>query len=64
MKTPTFEIDTFTMDNGDKVFSLWFWLDGKCVHIGHFDNELEAEWTGERVLRVAELQREHIRNSI
>lgn len=64
MKTPTIDIDSFTMSTGEIVFSLWFWLDGKCVHVGHFDDEFDAKWTGERVLRVAELTRDHIRNSI
>lgn len=64
MKNPTIEIDSFTMDNGATVFSLWFWLDGKCVHVGHFDNRFDAEWTGEKVLKVAEMQREYIRKQI
>jgi hypothetical protein len=66
--TPKFEIDTFTSKRGDKagrtLHSLWFWVDGKCSHIGTFDTNFEAEWTGKKVMEAVELTRHAIRNSI
>lgn len=60
MKKTTIEIDSFTMTAGNIVWTAWFWLDGKPVHLGHFDSKVEAEWAGRAAQKVAALQREFI----
>ena len=66
--TPKFEIDTFTSKRGENegrtLHSLWFWADGKCVHIGTFDTHFEAEWTGKKVMEAVDLTRHAIRKLI
>ena len=64
MKKPTIEIDRFTMTAGNIVWTAWFWLDGKPVHLGHFESEFEAERAGRAAQKVAALQREYIRKEI
>lgn len=65
---PKIEIDTFTSTYGEKagrtLYSLWFWVDGKCTNIGVFDTHFEAEWTGKKVLEAVELTRQAIRKAI
>jgi hypothetical protein len=62
------EIDTFTSKRGENedatLHSLWFWVDGKCVHIGTFDTHFDAEWTGKKVMEAVDLMRHAIRKLI
>lgn len=66
--TPKIEIDTFTSTYGETagqtLYSLWFWVDGKCTHIRTFDSHHEAKWTGEKVLEAVEHTRQAIRKAI
>ena len=65
---PTIEIESFPRKRGEKagqtVYSVWFWVDGECAHIGHFDTEWEANEAGNKVLKAVELTRQVIRKAI
>ena len=66
--TPNIEIETFTQKRGEKAgqtfYSVWFWVEGKCVHIGFFDSHFEAERAGDKVLEAVELTRHAIRKLV
>lgn len=62
--TPTLKIETVTRDTGLDFYSVWFWIDGNCAHVGHFDTKFEAEWAGQAVMEAVELTRKAIRKAI
>ena len=62
--TPTTEIETFTTETGSDFYCVWFWVDGNCVHVGHFDSEWQAQRASQAVMEAVELTRHAIRKLI
>jgi hypothetical protein len=62
--TPTTKIETITSETDDDFYSVWFWVNGNCVHVGYFDSEWEAQLAGQAVMDAVELTRHAIRKLI
>ena len=62
--TPTTKIETITSKTDNDFYSVWFWVDGNCVHVGHFDSEWEAQRAAQAVMEAVELTRQAIRKLI